>query len=180
MLNPRLIRESRVITFWYNGRWSIQAAIGFPSCFKPSFGQEYTVSLKELMGYSVHIEASPQSTRSTIDVRMCQADNESKVQLLETIPANWDTEEEGEEQHGAHGKVTTHFFSKDITNGSTEDVSFRFTLGPPPALIDPLTAVILVILVIVTISGLIGLINRRRTRREARQLRYRPYGMKNV
>ena len=166
MLKPRLIRESWAITFWYNGRWSIQAAIGFPNCFKPSFGQEYVVSLKELMGYSGGIQASPQSTRSTVDVKVCQADKEFTVQLLGTIPANWDMEEEGEEQHSAHGRVTTHFFRKDITKSSTEDVSFRFTLGPPPALIDPLTAAILVILVIVTILGLTGLITRRRTRRE--------------
>jgi hypothetical protein len=151
--------------------WWITATLNYPDHFEMSYGKEYTISLKELTGYSETIQSSPLSSNSTLHIGISQLDRKLdsiepfKLISFKTTPSQM------EKWQGAYGIVTSFFFDKTITGSSVDDLLLRFTIVSPEY-IDPTNprVIIGVVVAIAAILGIVGFaIRRKRRAREERK-----------
>lgn len=151
-----LIRKGNLLEWW------ISATINYPEHFEMDIGKEYTVSLKDLTGYSETIQASSESSNSILHISISQVDKEYKLESLETAP-------DMEKRQGTYGAVTTFMFEKTITSSSVDDLSIRFKIVSPRSVdqySDQTTIAVVVGIVVVAIVGIA--VNRKGSFRFAR------------
>jgi hypothetical protein len=141
--------------------WRITATPNFPKHFEMNLGQEYTISLKGLTGYSETIQSSPLSSNSTLHISISQLDKKLdstepfKLISFRTTPSQM------EKWQGTYGIVTSFFFDKTITGSSVNDLAISFKIVSPNY-IDPTTIAMVAGIAIVVILGIAVFIIKRK------------------
>jgi hypothetical protein len=135
--------------------WWVVATVNYPHYFEKNIGQEYTIGLKGLTGYSGIIQSSPESSKSTLNIGISQVDADYKLISLETTPSQMTTSQ------GTYLGITSFDFEKTIT-GSVDDLSLFFRIVSSNY-IDP-TIIVAFGIVAVTILGIIGYVIWKKTK----------------
>lgn len=164
IVTPTLLENYEHINFWWrrefgNLGWKISLAVIYFNHIKVTLDQEYSISLRELAGYSQTIQASPESSNSTLAIGITQVDKEFKLTSIEITPPQMVKISAPPSQPG----VTVFWFEKTITGGSVDDLSIHFKIVSPDY-VDPTTIAITLVVVAVTIFGPIVLIKRRKAK----------------
>jgi len=138
--------------------WTVGATLNYPNYFSYGLGQECTISLKGLTGYSGTIQSSPESSKSTLHISISQVDKDYKLISFDTAPSQMD------KTQGTYGGGTSLMFEKITTGSSVDDLSLHFKIVSPNY-IDPTTIAIYVGIVVVVVLGIVVFIIRRKIRR---------------
>lgn len=133
--------------------WTTRALVYYPDHFKIGSGQEYTIGLRSLTGYSEAIQASPEASKSTLRINVREmSDRKFELAFLETSPSQMGMRD-------YRPTISLISFEKVMTASSVDDLSIHFKIASPDY-----TKPIIFGAVIAAILGIAGFAVRRKLR----------------